>query len=415
MGTVLPIGGTVRRVDRTNVVKDRTEAFGRYLREETTGGKLLLLATAVALLWANLATGSYRRVWDADLNLGPEWLHLHLSAGDWVADGLLAVFFFVAGLEVKREFVTGELSDRRAAVLPFAAALGGMALPAIVSLVVSRGAAAEGGAWAIPVATDIAFALGVLALAGSALPTGVRVLLLSMAVIDDLGAIALIAALFSDEVRLSWLAGAVALGALYWWLQRNRWNSPWLLVPIAVGTWVCVHATGVHATVAGVALGLLTPVVARAGERESPGEVLEHRLHPVSAGFVVPFFALAAAGITLGAAGEALTDPVAHGVVAGLLVGKTLGIFGAAWLAVRFGVAALPEGVRWGDVFPVAVLGGIGYTVSLLVTRLAFADVGAQERAGAAVLVASTTASVAAVVLLRARTRGRTRPPAGTR
>jgi NhaA family Na+:H+ antiporter len=386
-------------------VRDRAGSLAEFLREETTGGKLLLLATAAALLWANLAAGSYRQVWGADLAVGPEWLHLHLTAGDWVADGLLAVFFFVAGLEVKREFTVGELADRRAAALPFAAAFGGMVLPALVYLAVSRGASAERGAWAIPVATDIAFALGVLALAGSALPTGVRVLLLSMAVIDDLGAIAVIAALFTDEVRLGWLAGAVALAGLYWWLQRHRWNSPWLLVPLALATWVCVHATGVHATVAGVALGLLTPVVTRAGEEESPGAVLEHRLHPLSAGFVVPLFAVAAAGITLGAAGDALGDPVAHGVVAGLLVGKTLGIFGAAWLAVRLRVAALPTGVGWGDVFPVAVLGGIGYTVSLLVSRLAFTDSGAQERASAAVLVASATASVAAVVLLRLRAR----------
>jgi NhaA family Na+:H+ antiporter len=401
----------MRMRKRASTVRDRTGSLAEFLREETTGGKLLLLATAAALLWANLASDSYRQVWDADLSLGPEWLHLHLTAGDWVADGLLAVFFFVAGLEVKREFVVGELADRRAAVLPFAAALGGMALPAVVSLVVSRGAAAEGGAWAIPVATDIAFALGILALAGSALPTGVRVLLLSMAVIDDLVAIGLIAALFTDGVRLGWLAAAVALAALYWWLQRRGWNSPWLLAPLAVATWVCVHATGVHATVAGVALGLLTPVVARAGRPESTAEVLEHRLHPVSAGFVVPLFALAAAGTTLGAAGAALTDPVAHGVAAGLLAGKTLGIFGAAWLAVRFRAAALPAGVGWGDVFPVAVLGGIGYTVSLLVSRLAFADAGSQERAAAAVLVASATASVAAVVLLRTRVR----TAAGTR
>jgi NhaA family Na+:H+ antiporter len=384
-------------------VRDRTGALAEFLRDETTGGKLLVLATVVALLWANLAAGSYRDIWQAGLSVGPGWLHLDLTAGGWVADGLLAVFFFVAALEVKREFVTGELSDRKAAVLPFAAALGGMALPAVVALVASRGNAAHGGAWAIPVATDIAFALGVLALAGSALPTGVRVLLLSMAVIDDLGAIGLIATLFTHGVRLGWLAAAVVLAALYRWLQCRRRNSPWLLVPLAVAVWICVHATGVHATVAGVALGLLTPVLARPDEEESPGAVLEHRLHPLSAGIVVPLFAVASAGITLRAAGDALADPIAHGVAAGLLVGKTLGILGAAWLAVRLRVAALPAGVRWADVVPVAVLGGIGYTVSLLVSRLAFDDVAAQERAAAAVLAASCAASLAAVVLLRVR------------
>jgi Na+:H+ antiporter, NhaA family len=379
--------------------------LAEFLRHETTSGKLLLAATAIALVWANLASESYRAVWGADLSVGPEWLHLHLTAGDWVADGLLALFFFVAGLEVKREFMVGELSNRRSATLPFLAAVGGMAAPAGVALAASRGHAAAGGAWAIPVATDIAFALGVLALVGSALPSGVRVLLLSMAVIDDLSAIALIATLFTHELSVGWLVAAAVLCALYGWLQHRRWNSPWLLVPLAIATWVCVHATGIHATVAGIALAFLTPIRPRNAETEAPGVILEHRLHPISAGFVVPVFALAAAGITVTAAGGALSDPVAHGVVAGLLIGKPLGVFGVSWLAVRFGVAELPSGVTWGDILPVAVLCGIGYTVSLLVSRLAFADAQAEGRAAAAVLVASVAASLVAIVLLRGRTR----------
>jgi NhaA family Na+:H+ antiporter len=379
------------------------QGIGEFLREETTGGKLLLLATAVALLWANVSEESYRAVWDTRIGAGPDALHLDLRLADWAADGLLAIFFFVAGLEVKRELVVGELADRRAAALPFAAAAGGMVVPALVALAVSGGAAAEGGAWAIPVATDIAFALGVLAIVGSALPSGVRVLLLSMAVIDDLGGIALVAVLFTDDLALLWLAGALAVAAVYWLAFRTGLDRAWLLWGLGVVVWVCVHASGVHATVAGILLGLLTPVRPRGGEARSPGERLEHRLHPISAGFVVPVFALAATGISLSAAGDAIGDEVAIGVFAGLLVGKAVGIFGAARLAVALRVATLPSRVTWGDVLPVAVLGGIGYTVSLLIAGLAFTDVAAQERAAAAVLAASVVASALAVVLLRRR------------
>ncbi|GAA0936979.1 Na+/H+ antiporter NhaA [Virgisporangium aurantiacum] len=392
-----------RRPNSPSRAGKRIDALAAFLRQETSGGKLLLLATAAALLWANLAGGSYEAVWQARLAVGPDWLHLDLSLAGWVADGLLAVFFFVAGLEVKRELTVGELAGWRAAALPLAAAPGGMMLPACLAVIASRGAAAHGGAWAIPVATDIAFALGVLALAGSALPSGVRVLLLSMAVIDDLGAIALIAVLFTHDLSLMWLAGGAALCCVYGWAQRRRYNHPWLIVPVAVAAWVCIHASGVHATVAGIALGLLTPVRAVGNETRAPGERLERRLHPVSAGFIVPAFALAAAGIPLASVTDAVTDPVSHGVVMGLLVGKTVGIFGGAWLAVRLRFGSLPAGVGWSDVLPVAVLGGIGYTVSLLIAELAFADVDAQRRAATAVLAASLAASVIAVVLLRRR------------
>lgn len=392
------------RLAASRRITTRLDGLTEYLRQETTGGKLLLAATAAALLWANLAGGSYDKAWQTAVAVGPDWLHLDLPLAAWVADGLLAVFFFVAGLEVKRELTVGELAGWRAAALPLAAAAGGMLVPAAIALAASQGAAADGGAWAIPVATDIAFALGVLALAGSALPSGVRVLLLSMAVIDDLGAITLIAVLFTQHLSLAWLGGAAALCALYALAQRRR-TPAWLLVPVAVAVWVCVHASGVHATVAGIALGLLTPVRPRAGEAEAPGERLERRLHPLSAGVVVPLFALAAAGIPLVSIPEAVTDPVAHGVVAGLLVGKAVGILGGAWLAVRFRLGALPEGVGWADVLPVAVLGGIGYTVSLLVSELALPDPADQRHAATAVLAASLVAATIAVVLLRRRAR----------
>ena len=374
----------------------RTSALADFLRQETSGGRLLLAATAVALLWANLAGGSYDSVWETRVAVGPDWLHLDLALGDWAADGLLAVFFFVAGMELKREFVAGELSGRREAMLPVFAAVGGMVVPALVAIAVSGGAAAENGAWATPVATDIAFALGVLAIAGASLPSGVRVLLLSIAVVDDLLAIILIAVVFTTGLALGWLAAGLALAALYAVSFRLRFDRTAVLWAIAVAVWVCIHASGVHATVAGILLGLLTPV----GEQSSR---FEHRLHPFSAGVAVPVFALAAAGIPLAAAGDAISDAVAIGVFAGLLAGKVLGIFGGARLAVRMGAGALPGSVGWGDVFPVAVLGGIGYTVSLLIARLAFDDPAAEDRVAAAVLAASVVASVVAVVLLRRR------------
>jgi NhaA family Na+:H+ antiporter len=383
----------------------RAEGFAEFLRQETSGGKLLLAATALALLWANLAEDAYRGVWDTRTALGPDWLHLDLTLGDWAADGLLAVFFFVAGLELKRELSVGELADRRAAALPLLAAVGGMIVPALVALAVSGGSAAESGAWAIPVATDIAFALGVLALAGASLPSGVRVLLLSIAVVDDLLAIALIAVLFTSGLSGAWLAGGIAACALYWLAFRRRFDRAWILWTLAVMAWICIHASGVHATVAGILLGLLTPVRPREGEEHAPGERLEHRLHPLSAGVAVPVFALAATGIPLAAAGDAAGDEIALAVFAGLLLGKVAGILGAARLTVALGLGTLPERVTWSDVLPVAVLGAIGYTVSLLITRLALDDVAAQERAAAGVLAASVLASIVAVVLLRRRSR----------
>ncbi|WP_237703043.1 MULTISPECIES: Na+/H+ antiporter NhaA [Protofrankia] len=387
-------------------------AFAEFLRRETTGGFLLLAATALALLWANLAGGSYHDVWRADLGFGPSWLHLtHLTAGAWVADGLLAVFFFVAGLELKRELVVGELADRRAAVLPVAAAAGGMIVPALVFLAVSWGAPGAVDGWAIPIATDIAFALGVLSLAGANVPASLRVLLLSLAVVDDLGAIALIAVLFTRGLVPVWLVAAVVLLVGYAFAQRRRWRSPALYVPLALALWMCVHASGVHATVAGIGLALLTRVRPDPGEQAAPALRLEHRLHPFSAGLVVPLFALAATGVpvTASALGAVAEDPVSQGVIAGLVVGKTAGIVGGAWLAVRAGVARLPADLGWRAVMPIGVLGGIGFTVSLLMSRLALDDADAQQRAATAVLVASTLASVLAMIALRLSGAGRAR------
>ena len=390
-----------------------SDDLGRFLRDERNGGLVLLAATAVALLWANVAESSYASFWSTEAALGPSWLHLDLTLGQWAEDGLLAIFFFVAGVELKRELSVGELSDRRAAALPVIAAVGGMLVPAGLAIAVSGGDAAEGGAWAIPVATDIAFALGVLALVGAALPAGVRVLLLSIAVVDDLLAIALIALLFTHGVSVGWLAGAAALAAVYWYLFRRRKDVAWLLWLLAVAVWICVHASGVHATVAGILLALLTPVRLRPGESESRGARLEHRLHPVSAGVAVPVFALAATGVSLSAVSDAVEDSVAIGVFAGLLVGKVIGLYGGARVASALRLGTLPTGVGWADVLPITILGGIGYTVSLLISRLAIDDPVGEEHAAIAILAASITASIVAALLLRVRERATRHGEAG--
>jgi NhaA family Na+:H+ antiporter len=384
--------------------------FSRYLRMETVGGTILLAATALALLAAN---GPWADAYHAlrDLELGPHLLHLDLTVGDWAKDGLLALFFFVAGLELKRELVVGELSSLKNALLPVIAAIGGMVVPALLATAVGWGDPRMTQAWAVPVATDIAFALGVLALAASGLPSSARVFLLSLAVVDDLGAILLIAILFTGSFNLLAAGAAVVLLGLYALLQHRRVRTPWLYVPVAVATWVAVHASGVHATVAGVALALLTRVRADPGEGESPCLRLEHRLQPWSAGLAVPVFALFAAGIPVNASvfGDLFTDRLALAILLGLVVGKLVGISGSALLAVRLGAARLPAGVTPKDLVAVAMLGGVGFTVSLLIADLSL-DGPDADLAKGAVLVASLAASLLAAVLLVRRSKAR---PAG--
>jgi NhaA family Na+:H+ antiporter len=389
--------------------------LARYLRTETVGGIILLAATAVALIWAN---SPWRDTYTAvrDTRIGIPALHLDLTVAQWATDGLLAVFFFVVGLELKRELVVGELSSTRRALLPVAAALGGMVVPAGVALLVGRGAPGMEQAWAIPVATDIAFALGVLALAGSSWPSTARIFLLGLAVADDLGAILVIAIVFSAGIDAVALLVAAAAAAAYWFLQRRRVRAWWLYVPLALVMWAALHEAGVHATIAGVALGLLTRVRPDPGEEHAPAIRLEHRLQPWSAGVCVPLFALFAAGVPLGAQAlrTVVTDPVPLSVMAGLLVGKVVGIFGVSTLVTRLVPAAAPRGLGRRDMLAVSMLGGVGFTVSLLIAELSLADLPATaEAAKAAVLLASTAAALIAAAMLarRGRVHKRARHP----
>ena len=327
----------------------------------------------------------------------------------WAADGLLAIFFFVAGLELKREFVAGDLRDPRRAALPVAAAVGGMVVPALVYVAVT---AAGGGAglagWAIPTATDIAFALAVLAVISTHLPSALRVFLLTLAVVDDLLAIVIIAVFYTS--RLHWVPLLLALVplALFAVLVQRRVHSWWLLLPLAAATWVLMHQSGVHATVAGVLLGFTVPVIRRA-EGPGPGlaEHFEHRFRPLSAGVAVPVFAFFAAGVSIvdaGGFGAALGDPVTLGIIGGLVAGKTVGVLGGTWLVQRFTRAQLAEGLSWWDVLGLSLLGGIGFTVSLLIGELAFgAGSPADDHVKIGVLLGSLTAALLATVVLRIR------------
>ncbi|MFE5839723.1 Na+/H+ antiporter NhaA [Arthrobacter sp. NPDC056493] len=401
------------------------------LRTETFGGALLLAATAAALIWANSpAAGAYFRL--RDLELGYEPWDLQLSVGHWASDGLLALFFFIAGLELKREFVSGDLRRPSRAVVPVTAAVGGVAVPAIIYSVIvwNQGAEALRG-WAIPTATDIAFALAVLAVINTHLPAALRTFLLTLAVVDDLIAISIIAFFYSSGLQPALLLAALVPLALFAWLAQKRITRWYLLLPLAAATWVLVHASGIHATVAGVLLGFTVPVAASRRDRRHPGSSaggsitsggttgdgggtgmaarLEHLLRPLSAGLAVPVFAFFSAGVALGGAPgltSALADPVAVGIVAALVVGKAVGVFGATFLVTKTTRAQLDDGLKWVDVAGLSVLAGVGFTVSLLIAELSFGPGSAHDdHAKVAILTGSLTAAVLAAVVLKARNR----------
>ncbi len=382
--------------------------IGNILRTETVGGALLIAAAALALVWVNSPWADGYTALTA-LKVGPAAVHLDLSLTQWAGDGLLAIFFFVAGLELKREFVCGDLRDPRRAALPVAAAVGGIIVPAVIYLAINT--TAEGGApagWAIPTATDIAFALAVLAVIGTHLPAALRTFLLTLAVVDDLLAITIIAVFYTSSLQPLALAAALLPLGVFGWLVQRRVRSWWLLLPLAAATWVLVHESGVHATVAGVLLGFAVPVIRRS-EGPGPGlaEHFEHRFRPISAGVAVPVFAFFAAGVSIagtGGLGSSLLDPITLGIIAALVLGKLIGVMGATWVVQRFTHARLAEGLSWWDVLGLALLAGIGFTVSLLIGELAF-GVGTPQDAHVkiGVLLGSLLSALLATVVLRVR------------
>jgi len=381
-----------------------TARFAEILRKETVGGVLLLIAAAAALIWANSPwSDTYHGL--TEFVIGPHELHLDLSLGAWASDGLLAIFFFVVGLELKREFVAGDLRDPARALLPIVAALGGMVVPAALYLVVNTvGDGGEPGGWAVPIATDIAFALAVLAVLGTHLPAALRTFLLTLAVVDDLLAITVIAVFYTDHLAMGPLLLALIPAALFGLAVQRGIHHWWLLLPLAAATWALVHASGIHATVAGVILGFLVPVIGRQG---NVAERFEHALRPLSAGFAVPVFAFFAAGVTVGGLsglGESFGHPVTLGVLLGLVVGKPLGVWVTTFLLAKLSRARLDDELEWLDVFGIALLSGIGFTVSLLIGELAF-GYGSEsgDDAKLAVLGGSVCAGLLAATVLVAR------------
>jgi len=382
------------------VGEDEQSFVGRLLRQETVGGAVVLVAAVVAVVWAN---SPWSDAYDAlrHLQVGP------LDVEHWAADGALTLFFFLAGLELKREFLVGSLRRPSEALVPITAAICGVATPALVYVAVNAwsglaGARLEG--WAIPAATDIAFALAVLAVVGSRLPSQLRTFLLTLAVVDDLIVIVVIAVFYTSDLHLLPLLGAAVLLGVYALLQRLRGESWVWYVPLVLAIWWLTHESGIHATIAGVAMGLLTRVRLDDDEEHSPAEALEHLLTPFSAGLAVPFFALMSAGVTIQGGGALLRDPVVLGVAAGLLVGKPIGVLGGAWLVTRLTHAELNPALSWRDIAGLAVLAGVGFTVALLVAELSYPGPEG-EAAKTAVLFGSVVAALLASVLLRRRSR----------
>jgi len=367
----------------------------------------MLGAAVVAMVWANSA---WRESYDAfrAITFGPEFLGLNIDIKHWVQDGLLAIFFAVAGLELRREFSHGDLRNPRNAILPIVAAIGGMVVPAGIYLGFTWNDPTARAGWAIPMATDIAFSLAVLAVVGRHLPNALRAFLLTLAIVDDLIAIIVIAVFFSDKLAVVPLLASVAFLTAYGLTQRAGWTQWWVAIPIALAAWTALHASGVHATVAGVAIGVLTSNQRRRGALRSAEERYEEILRPISAGFAVPLFALVSAGVKIneGFITGLLTDRAATGIVAGLVIGKIIGITGGAWLITLFSRAELNPELNWSDVFGVSCVAGIGFTVSLLIASLAFGtNTGRTDNIIAAVLIGSLIASVLSAVVLARRNR----------
>jgi Na+:H+ antiporter, NhaA family len=358
----------------------------------------MLAAAVLALLWANSPWNTAYTTLQKTV-IGPGWLAMDVA--HWASGGLLAVFFYIAGLELREELTYGELSHIKNAALPVLAAIAGVVVPALLFLAVSIGEKGALDGWAIPAATDIAFALAVLAIVFPGCPAALRAFLLTLAIVDDLIAIAVIAVFYTQYLALGWLLAGLVLIALFGLLQWRKVRSPWLYVPLGLLAWYFIHKSGVHATVAGVFLGLLTSPHETPDDRRTNAEQADHMLRPLSAGVAVPLFAFLSAGVALNkeALGDVFADRIALGVIVGLVVGKFLGVFGGAWAAERLGLARLGEGLLWRHLAGVALLAGIGFTVSLLIGGLAYTDDGQFERVTTAVLIASVVSSVAATAV----------------
>jgi NhaA family Na+:H+ antiporter len=384
--------------------QDEERWLKRVFTDETFGGVFLIIAAILAFAMANSVWGDW---YDTFLNtkVGPAELGLRLSVSHWAADGFLAIFFLIAGLELKHELVHGSLSRPRQALVPITAAIAGMIVPAAIFIILLRDKPEYLVGWAIPIATDIAFALAVLAVAGKHLPASLRAFLLTLAVVDDLAAITVIAIFYTADLNQNMLFFAVALAALYAVLQKLNFTRWYYLVPLGFMIWWATYQSGVHATVAGVVIALLTRIESFKNEKESPAEIAERLARPISVAVAVPFFAFTAAGVDVRGIGLAEAGSgIALGVMLGLFVGKPIGILLSTYLVTKFTRAHLSENLTWSDVAAAGFLAGIGFTVSLLIGELSFAP-GTDENAAAkiGILLASIFSGAVAILLMQGR------------
>ncbi len=383
----------------------RRSPFSRFiawLTGDITSGALMIGAAVVGLVWAN---SPWREFYAglSSITVGPESLGLHLSLGTWAADGLLAIFFFVVGVELKQEIVAGSLRNPREAAVPVLAAVGGMLFPALiyVGMVLVQGAPDALHGWAIPTATDIAFAVAVLAIFGRGLPVGLRIFLLTLAVVDDLLAIVVIAVFYTGTINLLALAGALVVVGLFAVAARMRRLHWWILIPLAVVAWGLMHESGVHATIAGVLLGFFIPAKRVHGEASVRTHRVAERVNPVSAGIALPVFAFFAAGVTVIDGGDVFAEPVVPAIVLALVAGKVLGVLGTTAIVTRLTPLRLPDGIGIRDLLPIGLLTGIGFTVALLIAELSFDDPQMTPASKVAVLIASLIAAVLGAISLR--------------
>lgn len=376
--------------------------FHEFFKAEASAGILLMAATAIAFAWANSSwSDSYFHLWEVPAGFYTPQFQFTKTVHHWINDGLMAVFFFVVGLEIKREMIAGELASLKKATLPILAAAGGMVVPAGIYIALNHGGPASGG-WGIPMATDIAFSLGVLALLGPRAPLPLKVFLSAFAIVDDIGAVLVIALFYTASIAWSALGFAAGILALLLLLNRLRVHSTWPYLVLGACLWFFILKSGIHATVAGVLLALFIPSRAPDEQTPSPMKYLEHLLHPWVAFVIVPLFALANAGVRLeGADLDLIMHPVFLGIAAGLIIGKQIGILLFSWLGVRFGMASLPKGVCWRHVYGAGWLGGIGFTMSVFITTLAFDDPAMLTVAKLAILAASVLSAVGGWLLLR--------------
>ena len=415
-----------------------------FIHWEATGGVLLLIASAIALIMANSPwSEQFFHFWETKIGFRIGSFELSLSLHHWINDALMAVFFMVVGLEIKREILVGELKDRRKALLPSMAAIGGMVVPAIVYFVFNIRQPGQNG-WAIPMATDIAFALGIMALLGKRVPLELKIFLAALAIVDDIAAVLVIAIFYTEQITLGWLAAAIVLLGITAIAGRFGVNRPFIFFTIAAAIWLALHESGLHATLAGILVAITVPATSRidpreyfnndcerleklsslewsnqsvltnkdqqkivkdlnlaANQLEPPLIQLEHNLHPYVSYFILPLFALANAGVVINSdSWKGLLDPLSLGVILGLVVGKQIGVTFFSWIAIKLGWASLPKSINLKHIYGASWLTGIGFTMSLFITDLAFKDPFLQDKARIAILLASLVAGLGGYLIL---------------